>query len=134
MNPVQIFGDLDNHFIQQSQLTKGDLISQVWKMHPKPGERLSSFYARLDNACLQLASMFNHTISLPDKFAIIQKNAPTEFLQTFLQMLQNDRPLQEICQTMIALENVSARRQAHAMQVDKFNREMYDRQHYYGYN
>ena len=126
VNPMQIFKDLDATFIQHNKVTKGECISVVWNLKLQPGERLAAFFARLDIECLNLSYMFNYKLSDEDRLAIIQHNIPNEYMQTYMSLLQQDKGIEDIKQSLIALEVASLRREDQVHSVRDFVRKSYD--------
>ena len=126
VNPIQIFKDLDSTFIQHNRVTKGECISVVWNLTLQPGERLAAFFARLDIECLNLSYMFNYKLCDEDRLAIIQHNIPKEYMQTYMSMLQQDKGIEEIKQSLIALEVASLRREDQVHSVRDFVKKSYD--------
>ena len=60
INPIQVFRDLDETFMEQNPLTKDSFISNIWSIRPKPDEKLFSFFARLVSDRLTLPNMFRY--------------------------------------------------------------------------
>ena len=134
VNPIQIFHDLDEAFIEQNPLTKGEFISTIWNLRPRSGEKLSGFFARLDIERSTLMNMFKHQLSDDDIFSIIQQSIPKEFMYTYMEMQNQKKSLAEVRKAMIALEiamnrRTSAKRQDLANSANKFIHRNFDRQH-----
>ena len=103
-------------------------------MRPKHGEKLASFFARIDSERSSLSNMFKHILSDDDIFSIIQQSIPKEFLFTYMEMQNQKKSLMEVRRAMIALEIAMARRTSEkrhelANSANEFISRNFDRHH-----
>jgi hypothetical protein len=130
----QILRDMDEAFIKQNPLTKGDFISNFFTLTKQQGELWSTFFPRIDNMKIEGWNLFSYAFTEDDEFAVIQKNLvkdthSVEYSATVYQMIQANKSLTEIKKAIIGIETLARTRQAHAHSVRDFVQGKYDRQH-----
>ena len=129
VDPLQIFKDLDNMFIQQNIMTKGEFVTRFFKLKPDKNERFGSFMARVDSLQHELSSMFSYDVRVDDIIAVMQQGITDEMRPTFHHMLQEGKSVTDIRKAMIAIEVTRNRHVANANSVHDFVNSRFDRNH-----
>jgi hypothetical protein len=111
----QILRDMDEVFIKQNPLTKGEFISSFFTMTKHKGELWSTFFPRIKNMKIEGWNLFSYAFSEEDEFAVIQKNIvrdpnSLEYSPTVYQMMMENKSLIEIKKAIIGIETLGRTR------------------------
>ena len=127
--------DMDEAFIKQNPLTQGDFITEFFNLEKRQEEMWAAFFSKVENMMIEGWETFSNNFTEDDEFAVIQQNVrkdaqSSEYYPTLYQMIQAGKPLRQIKDSIIDIEKMVKKRQAHANYVRDFRRSKYDKHHH----